>query len=227
MTAPAPHDMVFRTRGKSPASRVPAVMREGAVRFRHAVRVLALLHRVAAVVRRVEQFTRQARRHGVLAAVAGRSDQPADGECLGAFEADFDRDLVGRTTDAARTHFDVRLHVVQRIVEHAQRIALRTGFDGFECRIDDAFGDGLLAVQHHRIHELGQNLIPVYGIRQDFPLFGTTTTSHQIFLQSSAGSRTCRGLTGGRWTSGRAEAARHGITSDAWRRTSNATGGDP
>jgi hypothetical protein len=47
-----------------------------------------------------------------------------------------------------------------------------------QSAVDDELGDGLLAVQHHRIHELRQNLIPELGIRQDDPLFGTTTTCH-------------------------------------------------
>src|SRR3546814_9282048 len=42
---------------------LPAVMAEGAVRLGNAVRVFALLDRVAAVVRRLEQLTRPAPRH--------------------------------------------------------------------------------------------------------------------------------------------------------------------
>src|SRR3546814_15348193 len=42
---------------------LPAVVREGAVGFGHTVRVLALLHRIAAVVRSVEQLARPARGH--------------------------------------------------------------------------------------------------------------------------------------------------------------------
>ena len=160
-------------------------MREGAVRFRHAVRVFALLHGVAAVVGRIEQFARQAGRHGVLAATAGRRDQPADRQRLGALRTNLDRHLIGRTTDAAAADLNARLDVVQRIMEHAQRVALGARLDRVECGIDDALGDGLLAVQHHRIHELGQNLITKLGIRQDFPLLGTTTTRHLEFLLRS------------------------------------------
>src|SRR3546814_12051158 len=47
---------------------LPAVVREGAVGFGHTVRVLALLHRLAAVVRSVEQLARPARGHRRLAA---------------------------------------------------------------------------------------------------------------------------------------------------------------
>src|SRR3546814_20297231 len=67
---------------------LPAVLREGAVGFGHTVRVLALLHRIAAVVRSVGQLARQARGHRRLAAVARGGYQPADRERLRAVGAD-------------------------------------------------------------------------------------------------------------------------------------------
>src|SRR5438552_13044526 len=78
---------------------LPAVVAEGAVRFGHAVRILALLDGVAAVLRCVHQFTREARRHRLFRAGASRGDQPANGERLGALRTDLDRDLVGRAAD--------------------------------------------------------------------------------------------------------------------------------
>src|SRR3546814_4753839 len=88
------------------------------VGFRHAVRVLALLHRVAAIVRCIEQLARKARRHRVLAARTGGGDQPADGERLGTLRAHLDRNLIGSTADAAAADLDARLDVVERVVEH-------------------------------------------------------------------------------------------------------------
>ena len=61
-------------------------MREGAVRFRHAVRVFALLHRIAAVLRGVHQLARQAGRHGLFRPRTRRRDEPANGQRLGALE---------------------------------------------------------------------------------------------------------------------------------------------
>jgi hypothetical protein len=88
----------------------------------------------------------RARRHGVLRAAAGGRDQPADGERLGALRANLDRHLIGRAADAAAADLDAGLHVVERVVEHADRLALGARLDGLEGAIDDAFGDGLLAV---------------------------------------------------------------------------------
>ena len=47
-------------------------------------------------------------------------DQPADRQRLGTLGADLDRHLVGRTADAAAADLDARLHIVERVVEHAR-----------------------------------------------------------------------------------------------------------
>jgi hypothetical protein len=38
--------------------------------------------------------------------------------------------------------------------------------------VDDAFGDGFLAVDHQVVHELGQNAVAELGVGQDFAFFG-------------------------------------------------------
>src|SRR3546814_7783211 len=92
---------------------LPAVMREGAVGFRHAMRVFALLDGVAAIIGCIHQLTRKTGGHGILRAVARSAYQPADGKRLGAVRADLDRHLIGRTTDAAAADLDEigRAHV--------------------------------------------------------------------------------------------------------------------
>ena len=59
-------------------------MRERLVRFRHLVRIFALLDGVAAVVGGVENLARQLVRHLLLAAVARERHEPADGQRAGA-----------------------------------------------------------------------------------------------------------------------------------------------
>jgi len=66
-------------------------------------RFLTALPRLLACV---EQLGRKPLDHGLVVAVARRGDHPADRERLAALGADFDRHLVGGTTDAARAHFD-------------------------------------------------------------------------------------------------------------------------
>src|SRR5260221_382062 len=82
------------------------------------------------------------------AAIARRRDDPADAERLAPHRADFDRHLVGGAADAPRTHLDRRHHVVERLLEHLQRIALGLGFDGVEGAVDDRLGRRLLALVH-------------------------------------------------------------------------------
>src|SRR3546814_14515737 len=112
-----------------------------------------------------------------IMAVARGGDQPADRERLRAVGTDFDRNLIGRTADAAAADFDVRADVRQRFVEHAARFLLGAGFDRFERTVGDAFGDGLLPVQHDAVLEFPQHDLPATGIRSTFEAFRTTTTT--------------------------------------------------
>jgi hypothetical protein len=101
--------------------------------------------------------------------VARGGDQPADGERLGALGAHLDRDLVGRTADAAATDLDCRSDIVQRVVETRRSGPLAGAVSTVSRRtIDDAFGDRLLAVQHDAVHELGQDQIAELRDRQEF-----------------------------------------------------------
>src|SRR5947209_15718046 len=89
----------------------PAVVREGLVRLGHLVRVLAALDRRAQTVARVEQLVHQALGHRLLPTGPAVLDQPAQAERGAPGGADLDRDLVGRTTDAAAADLEGRLAV--------------------------------------------------------------------------------------------------------------------
>src|SRR6476661_1381776 len=103
------------------AGELPAVVREGLVRLGHLVRVLAPLHGGTEAVARVEQLVHQALGHRLLATGPAVLDQPAETERGAARRADLDRDLVGRTTDAAAADPEGRLDVVQRALERHDR----------------------------------------------------------------------------------------------------------
>ena len=122
---------------------------------------------------------RQAVGHGLLRTAARGLDDPADRQRLGAVRADFDRHLVGRAADAAGAHLEVRLHVVQRIVEGLHRIGLRLLLDLGQRAVDDGLGSRLLAGIHQRVDELGDHQIAKLGIRQNFALLGSVTTGHR------------------------------------------------
>src|SRR3954471_19239175 len=153
-------------------------MAEGAVRLGHAVRVLALLDRVAAIAGGVEQLARQAAGHGLLRAAARRRDQPANRQRLGALGAHLDRDLIGRAADPARAYLDAGLHIVERVVKDSERLLLGASLNRLESAVDDPLGDGLLAVEHDVVHELRQHDVAELRVRQDFALLWAAAARH-------------------------------------------------
>src|SRR5688500_8902386 len=82
-------------------SGLPAVVGERLVRLGHLVDVVPPLDRRARGVGRVEELVGQALGHGLLAALAGVADQPADGQGVGPAGANLDGHLVGGATDPA------------------------------------------------------------------------------------------------------------------------------
>src|SRR6516225_7194633 len=82
-------------------SPLPAIMRERAVGLRHPVHVFTLLDGVPPVVRCVQELRREPLGHRLLIALARSRNQPADPQSLPANRANLDRNLVGRTADAA------------------------------------------------------------------------------------------------------------------------------
>ena len=159
--------------------RLPAVVREGLVGLRHAVRVFTLLDRRAALVCGVEQLARQAFSHRVFRPRTRAVDQPPDRQSLGRVRTDLDRNLVGRTADAARPDFQMPASRCPRHRETPEpdRPWARPSTT-LQRAIDDRFRDRLLAVQHQTIHKLCEDAVAILGIRQNLALLRATTTRH-------------------------------------------------
>src|SRR5215475_1947082 len=81
---------------------LPAIVGEGLVGLRHAMRVFALLHRLAALVRGVDDLVGELLEHALAAAATRVLFDPAHGERRGALGPHLDRDLIGGAADAAR-----------------------------------------------------------------------------------------------------------------------------
>src|SRR3989449_5510422 len=81
------------------------VVREGLVGLGHAVHFLALLHRTAAAFGRFHQLAREARVHGLLAALLRRLADPAHRERGAPHRTHFDRHLVVGAANPAAFHF--------------------------------------------------------------------------------------------------------------------------
>src|SRR5258705_992057 len=121
-------------------------MGERLVRFGHPVRVFALLDGAAAKIRRVEQLVGELLLHRLSVAARPRvADEPPDAERQTAVRIHFDRHLVVRPADTARLHLEARLHVVERLLEHLERVVTGPLLDDVEALVEDAFGRALLA----------------------------------------------------------------------------------
>src|SRR5262249_42999140 len=167
--------------GNPDVSPLPAIVREGAVGFRHAMHVFTLLDGVPPVVRRVQQLGREPLRHRLLIALARGRNDPANAERLPTHRANFHRHLVSGAADAAGTHLDRRHDVLERLHEDRQRVLLGLGLDHAERAVDDAFGNRLLSGIHHRVHELGDDDVSELRVRKHLTLFGGMATRHLLF----------------------------------------------
>src|SRR4029079_4096194 len=107
--------------------------------------------------------------------------EPAQRERRTARALDLDRDLVGRTTDAAGLHLDRRLHVVERALERDDRVGAGLLAAALERGVDDALRNLLLAVLEALGDQLGDQLRPVDRVDVDRPLRCGTLAGHQLF----------------------------------------------
>jgi hypothetical protein len=92
--------------------------------------------------------------------------------------AHFDRNLVRGSADAARAHFDGRLHVVERALEHVEAALFQATFDRLDGAVEDGLGNALLAVLLHAVDELGDDAVVVNRIGKQLTLTGRTFSRH-------------------------------------------------
>src|SRR5205807_6439874 len=86
---------------------------------------------------------------------------------------------------AAGARLDRRHHVVERLLEHLDRVLLGLALDDLERAVDDRLGHRLLALVHDRIHELGDHHVREFRIGEDLALVGTVTAGHETGPWSS------------------------------------------
>jgi len=148
----------------------------------------------------------------------------ADAERQAAVRVHFDRHLVVAAADAARLDFERRLDVLDRLLEHLDRVVAGLLLDGGQAAVHDLLGGAALAVAHQRADELGDQRAAVDRIERYFALRDFSTSRHKsvssfqlpaISFRLPARCRHNR-LAAGRW---RPVAA--ATTSASWRRTSN------
>src|SRR3954470_3884807 len=196
---------------------LPAIMGERLVGLGHAVGVFLLLDGGAAVLRGVQELAREAGAHRLLAAPHGAVDDPAHRQRQLAGGAHLDGHLIGGAADAPGLHLDRGLDVLDRLLEHLHRIVVGLRPDGLQGVVQDALGDRLLAVLHHHVDELGDQLRVVERIRQDLALRDLSAPGHDLLASLSL--RTLGAVLGTALTAGlhadRVERAPDDVIADA------------
>src|SRR5665213_4584421 len=114
---------------------LPAVVREGLVRFGHLVGIFAALDARAEAIAGVEQFVHQALGHRLLAASLGVADDPTQGESAAAGALDFHRDLVGGATNATALDLERGPHVVEGALQRDHRVGAGRGAAALELSL--------------------------------------------------------------------------------------------
>src|SRR5882724_6144274 len=160
-------------------------MREGLVRFSHAVYIFFLLDGGAFTVGGVEQFVGELVFHSLFGAAAAIRQQPADGERGATVGIHFDRNLIVRATDAAGLDFEQRLGILDGLLEQLDSLVAALFLHLLHGVVEDALGGGLLAAPHHRVHELGDQGGVVDGISCYFTLRYVAFSRHYFFCSGA------------------------------------------
>src|SRR5437879_10893422 len=163
-------------------------MGEGFISFGHAVHVLFALDGAAAPVCRVQKLIGELIDHALAGARAGMQQKPANGQRLPAKLADLNRNLIVRATHAARLHLEYGLDVFHRFLKDLERLVIGFLSHLLHGAIKDALSRGALAIPHHRVNELLNQITAVDRIRKDraarYESFAWHEASPFLFLRS-------------------------------------------
>src|SRR5262249_15855169 len=132
----------------------PAIVRESFVGFCHAVNIFLFLDRRTATVGGIEQLVRELIDHSFFATSATVTDQPANRERGATIWIHFDRHLVVRTTYTGSLYFEQRLAVLDCLLEELQGFVPALLLEVLHRLVEDQLSGTLLALVHHRVHEL-------------------------------------------------------------------------
>src|SRR5260221_11605670 len=118
------------------------------------MRIVFLLDRVAAIVRRIEQLSRQSVSHRFLAPSPRKRDDPANRQRATSLLMNFDRNLIGGSSYSPRFHFHVRADVLDSLLENLERLfpGLLTNLQ--QRIIKSLLGLRFLAAPHDAVSEL-------------------------------------------------------------------------
>src|SRR5262245_1074658 len=170
------------------ALRSPAIVRERLVGLRPAVRVLALLDRLAALVRGIDDLVRELLASALSGARPGVVGEPAHRQRSRPLRTHLDGHLVGGAAHAPRLDLDARPHVLEGPAEHRQRVVPRLALDDAERSVDDPLRRALLPVPHDDAGEAPDEPVLVLRIRLDQPPRNLAASGH-VAAPSARGDR--------------------------------------
>lgn len=159
---------------------LPGKMREGFIRFGHAVGIFADGYSCTLPVVGINEFVGKFLGQGLALALPDCDQYPTYGQGVLTFSADLNRDLVGRATNTARTDFEHRLYVFNRYIENFYWIGVFDTFaDNGQGVVHHFFGHGFLAAMHDVVDELGQDDVVEPGVANEESLSCFVLLSHR------------------------------------------------
>src|SRR5690625_1880474 len=175
-----------RRRGRRPPTglrrrRLPAVVGEGLVGFRHLVSVLATLDCGTEAVAGVEDLIHESFGHRLLTTLTGIAHQPPQSQSGRTSRADIDGHLVGGTADAAGPDLESRPDVVESLLQVDDGIVAVLLAGAFERTVDDPLGGRALAVEQDLVDQLRHERRAEDRIDDDRSLGCRTFAWHYFF----------------------------------------------
>ena len=158
--------------------RLVTVVSESLVRLCHLVGILALLNSTAQVVAGIHDLASQTLTHGLLRTSARVLGDPAKAQGLTTLRTNFHRDLIGGAAYTASLNFERRHDVLHRLGEYFQRFTSGLLTDNIESTVNNLLRNALLAVEHDRVYQLGDELGIIKRIGQNVSLGDITSSWH-------------------------------------------------
>ncbi len=172
--------------------RLPGEVSEGLIGFGHAVGIFAGGHGFSFLFEGGEEFVGEAVFHGSSAGVAAGFEDPADGEGLLAFFVDLHGDLVVGAADASAADFDEGFDVIHGGFEDFEDGDVLDLFaDDVEGVVDDALGDGFLALPHEAVDEFGKEFAVVAWIGFEDVFAGGEFFESHVFVSVVCRAKGC------------------------------------
>lgn len=133
-----------------------------------------------AVIGGIEDLVGEFIDHGFFRPFTSELNDPTECESVTALLANFDGDLVSGPTDTTGANFDGGPDVFDGLTEDPDSfIGAGFGLNSGECMVHDAFSDGLFAIFHHTVNELGDEDVFELRVGEDVTFSNFSSSRHR------------------------------------------------